>query len=58
MDLIDSGNGGRVFESVEDYLADGYAEAVAAGDEFVFLKPPSGYELEIEIEVVKAALGY
>lgn len=58
MDLIDSGNGGRVFESVEDYLTDGYHEAIAAGDEFVFIKPASGYELEIEINVVKIALGY
>lgn len=56
--LRDSGNGDRVFESIEDRLADGYHEAIAAGDEYVFVKPASGYEMEIEIDVVKVALGY
>jgi hypothetical protein len=56
-DLRDSGNGDRTFETILDRLADAYYEAVAADDDFVFVKPSSGYELEIEIDVVKIALG-
>lgn len=59
--LRDSGNGDRNFYSVEEYLD----EAIRTGDiidsgeygKYVFIKPASGYEVEIELEVVEAALG-
>lgn len=56
-ELRDSGNANYTFDTARPYLETGYAEAVRAGDEFVFVKPPSGYEVEIPTAVVKAAFG-
>lgn len=60
-ELLDSGNGHYTFEGIADRLAQALR---TPGDiiedeygKYVFIKPPSGCEMEIEIEVVKAALG-
>lgn len=61
-ELRDSGNGHYTFEGIAARLAEALrtpGDIIDQGEygKYVFIKPPSGYEMEIEVDVVKAALG-
>lgn len=58
MEFMDSGNGHYNFLTAESFLPDAYYEAKSAGDGYVFVKPPSGSEMEIPIEWLDAAYDY
>lgn len=48
----DSGNCGSSIDKID--LREALAEAKADGEDYVFIKPSSGYEVEIPVAVVEA----
>lgn len=61
MELADSGNGNYEFEGVRHWLVEALQDSDSHWTdeygEWVFIKPPSGYEVEMDAEIVKIALG-